>query len=110
MRTKFFLIGILTVVLFGCGVKFSNSYFFNDEVVRKEFEKVFKKVKVLEVKESEVDGVWEVWYERDGGVDVIYYYPKKRYLIFGEIWDVNGTSLTGEKRVEKELKLLGGQK
>ncbi len=89
-----FLIGFLS----GCsGVKV--------DVVKSEFEGIFRNTKVFAVKESEVKGLYEIYVGSDSegskeNVNVIYYYPSGKVLIFGEIWSLNGTSLTGERRVE----------
>lgn len=66
--------------------------------VKKDLESIFKKTKILKVRESEIKGLWEVYVGSKDNVNVIYYYPEKKLLLFGEIWDINGKNLTGEKR------------
>jgi len=93
-------VGLLTAALFSLFL-FSCAGVYSPAAVKKEITSTFKALNVTEVKESEIPGVYEVYYT---GVypGIIYYYPPKKLLIFGEIWDVNGTSLTGMK-LEKYL-------
>lgn len=74
---------------------------FDPETIKSDFQLIFKKTRVVEVKPSEIPGIYEIYYEGDHP-GIIYYYPDKKILIFGEFWSINGTSFTGEK-LEKLL-------
>lgn len=99
MKLKF-LLCLIFITLILCQVTsfaFAQSKDRFAEVLR-EFTNIFKNTKVEHISESEIPGVYEIYIpKKDGGVQIIYYYPDKKLLIFGEIWSVNGTSLTGEK-------------
>jgi len=83
-----------TVCLVSC-----STYQYNTSQVKEEIQSIFKNTRIDEVKPSEIPGVYEVYYT---GMypGIVYYYPAKKIIIFGEFWSVNGTSLSGEKLVK----------
>jgi len=89
---------LVSLLLFSCAGVYSPA------TVKKEITSTFKALNVAEVKESEIPGIYEIYYTGTYP-GIIYYYPPKKLLIFGEIWDVNGTSLTGLKLENYLLKL-----
>jgi len=101
MRKRGFL--ILTGLLFlsGCAVR----PVMPPEEVKNQIQGVFKNLKVVEVKPSEVPCLYEVYYNGTNP-GIFYFYPEKKLIVFGEIWNVNGTSITGEKRIEFLEKML----
>ena len=50
--------------------------------------------KVNRVVKGPIPGLCEIW----SGTNVIYYYPERKLLFFGEIWDTQGHSLTQESK------------
>jgi len=54
----------------------------------------FPNFRVDRVFKGPIPGMCEIW----AGTNVIYYYPKKKLLFFGEIWDTEGHSLTQKSR------------
>lgn len=77
--------------------------------VKKEVQEIFKNTKIVDVKMSEIEGVYEIYYEGEYP-GIFYYYPKKKLIIFGEIFSTSGVSLTGEKVVNyfsKKIKKEG---
>lgn len=105
-----FLFSVYLLFLFticSCsGVYTSSTY--DISKIKEEFTSIFKNTKVVEVKESEIPGVYEIYCEGTLN-NIIYYYPEKKILILGEFWSINGTSITGEKsmiffeKLSKEL-------
>jgi len=56
--------------------------------------KIYPQMSVNSIKESEIPGLYEV----TAGSNIIYFYPEKNYLLFGEIMTKEGKNLTAEKR------------
>ena len=50
---------------------------------------------VDEVRESPIQGIYEIATPRG----IFYFHPEKELMIFGEIWDPTGKSLTAERRL-----------
>ncbi len=48
------------------------------------------------IRNTDVDGLYEI----TAGNNILYYYPTKDYLVFGEIWNKAGKSLTAARREE----------
>lgn len=66
----------------------------NIQAVKEKFQKVFSRMKNIdEIRESDIKGLYEIV----SAGRILYYYPEKNYLIFGEIWTSEGKSLTAEK-------------
>ncbi len=57
---------------------------------------------VDEVRESPIQGIYEIATPRG----IFYFHPEKELMIFGEIWDSTGKSLTAERRAEISVKKL----
>lgn len=73
------------------------------EMVAERFSKIFRNSKVLGAKETEIDGLYAIFLLGKGDeIKVVYFYPEKGLLFLGEIWTINGTSLTGEQILEFE--------
>ena len=66
----------------------------NMQAIKEKFQKVFPRMSNIdEIIESDIKGLYEIVTTGK----IIYYYPEKNYLIFGEIWTSEGKSLTAEK-------------
>lgn len=79
------------------------SYAADIENVKEQLLKKFPRTqRIDEIKESPIKGLYEITTPQ-----MIYYYcPEKELLIFGEIWDSTGRSLTAERRAEAMAKKL----
>lgn len=96
LRKFFGFVISYSFVLFSCANKDLN-------LVYEKFTTTFPNTKVLYVDESPLKNVYEVYVETSRGrPTIVYYVPEQELIIFGEVWTVNGTSLT-EKRVERFL-------
>ena len=62
--------------------------------VRQALVKTFPGIKAGEISGSEIPGLYEV----EAGSNVIYFYPEKGLLVFGEIWTRDGRNITADKR------------
>jgi thiol:disulfide interchange protein DsbC len=60
------------------------------------FAKAYPRIQYRSITKTDIDGFYEV----TAGNNILYYYPKKNYIIFGEIWNRQGKSLTAERRKE----------
>ena len=79
------------------------SYAADVEKVKEQFLKKFPRTQNIdEIKESPIKGVYEIVTPQT----IYYYYSEKDLMIFGEIWDSTGKSLTAEKRAEITAKKL----
>lgn len=79
------------------------------EKVALELKETFSKTEIVRVSESEIPGVYEVYY-RGIYPGIFYYYPPRKIVIFGEFWSVNGTSITGERLMSFVEKILNEKK
>lgn len=71
--------------------------------VRAKAAKDFPRLKITGVRTTQIPGL----YELETGPNLIYYYPDKGLVVFGEIWSKEGRSLTGERRQEITAKKAG---
>jgi len=76
------------------------------KVVNHEFElikEVVPNTKIMKYKKSMIDGFYNVYFENG---QIIYVNPYKKMILFGEIWNSSGFSLTNADREkwQKELK------
>lgn len=62
--------------------------------IMKELNETFKNTPVSDVRESPIDGLYEV----HTGTNVIYFHPESKLLVFGEIYTRDGVSLTAQSR------------
>jgi len=60
------------------------------------FARAYPKIQYKSISKTDIEGLYEV----TAGSNLLYYYPKKNYIFFGEIWNRQGKSLTAEKRKE----------
>ena len=66
----------------------------NIQAIKEKFQKVFPRMSNIdEIRESDIKGLYEIV----SAGRILYFYPEKNYLIFGEIWTSEGKSLTAEK-------------
>jgi thiol:disulfide interchange protein DsbC len=72
------------------------------EAAQDKLKATFSKIHVVDFKESPIDNVYEV----NMGNGVIYYYPEKELLLFGEMFDKSGMNLTQASLQENALKLM----
>lgn len=94
---------VLTMLL---TVFFVYSYVYADiELARDRISKLFPNFKPVEIKETPIAGLYELMSENG---DVIYAYPTEDsgYLFFGELWTMQGKSLTQESREQFAIKAL----
>jgi len=71
--------------------------------IREHFLRKFPRTQgVDEVRESPIQGIYEIATPRG----IFYFHPEKELMIFGEIWDSTGKSLTAERREEMIAKKL----
>ena len=92
-KIKKTLISFLGIFLIGQSVCLASSESSLIEKCR-EIKGIFPNLKVSEIREAPIPDMCEVWV----GTNVIYYHPKTKLIIFGEIWTVEGKSLTQEAR------------
>lgn len=71
--------------------------------VRAKAIKDFPHLEITGVRKTPIPGL----YELETGPNLIYYYPDKGLVVFGEIWNRQGKSLTGERRQEITAKKAG---
>ena len=64
--------------------------------VRQMLAKSFPGIKVGEIRGSDIPGLYEV----EAGSNIIYFYPEKGLLVFGEMWTKDGRNITAEKRTQ----------
>jgi len=64
--------------------------------VRQALTKTFPGIKVGEIRSSDIPGLYEI----EAGSNIIYFYPEKGLLVFGEIWTKDGRNVTAEKRTQ----------
>ena len=64
--------------------------------VRQALTKTFPGIKVGEIRSSDIPGLYEI----EAGSNIIYFYPEKGLLVFGEIWTKDGRNITAEKRAQ----------
>ena len=64
--------------------------------------KAFPNLPFETVEQTDIKGLYEV----ASGMNLFYYYPEKGYLLFGEIFNTAGKSLTGERKGELAAKLV----
>ena len=64
--------------------------------VRQVLAKTFPGIKAGEIRGSDIPGLYEV----EAGSNIIYFYPEKGLLVFGEIWTKDGRNVTAEKRAQ----------
>jgi thiol:disulfide interchange protein DsbC len=72
------------------------------EAIRQDLQKMFPRFSISEINETPIPGIYEIV----GETGQIIYYSPKGYLIFGEIWTTNGTSITAERRIAIQEKIL----
>lgn len=84
---------VLTSCTTGTGIRVS------EREVMQDFQNIFRNTKIVEVKESEIPGLYEVYYVGENS-GMVYYYPSRRILIFGEMVYSNGTFITAEKLMQ----------
>jgi len=80
--------------------------------VKELLSKTFPKLQVTGVNKTDVTGLYEI----EVGSNVVYFYPDKSLMIFGEIWTKEGNSLTAQSRARiatskvKDIPLAKGLK
>ena len=100
MNKKRLLISIILMILF---VSLSScASLFTHRAPEESLKKAFPKVTYSSIEESEIKGLYEV----TAGNNIIYYYPEKDYLFFGEIWSSNGVNITSQKRLSLITKTI----
>jgi len=67
------------------------------EIEKSLVQAVIPNTKISKVKHTPIDGLYEAYLENG---NLIYVYPYKRLIVFGEIWTNTGRSLTNESRMK----------
>ena len=62
--------------------------------VREALKKEFPKLQAVSITESPIKGLYEI----EVGPNIIYFYPEKDLLLFGEIWTKDGQNITAGKK------------
>jgi thiol:disulfide interchange protein DsbC len=75
----------------------------NETEVRQILSKTYPNIKVGEINRSDIPGLYEV----EIGPNVVYFYPEKNLIVFGEIWTKEGKSLTAAVRERLAAKRVG---
>ena len=70
--------------------------------VREALSKAYLNLRYGEINDTEIKGLYEV----EVGSNVIYFYPEKTLMVFGEIWTTEGKSLTTERKNQFAAKKL----
>ena len=97
-------IACLFILVF-CG---SAAFALDYPAVESALKKTFPQIRgAFALKESPIKGLYEITL----GNDIVYFYPQANdtadgYLIFGEIWNKDGQSLTGKRREENMASML----
>jgi len=63
--------------------------------IREALTKTYPQLHVGEIRETPISGLYEI----ETGPNVLYYYPDKELILFGELWTKEGRSLTAERKV-----------
>ena len=71
--------------------------------VRQVLSKTYPNIKVGEIRSSDIPGL----YEAEIGPNIVYFYPDKGLIVFGEIWTKDGKSLTTARREQLAAKKAG---
>ncbi len=58
--------------------------------------KTYPGIKAGEIRSSDIPGLYEI----EAGPNIIYFYPEKGLLVFGEIWTKDGRNVTAEKKAQ----------
>jgi thiol:disulfide interchange protein DsbC len=69
-----------------------------DEAIKRDF----PKLKYRSIEKTDIDGLYEV----NTGERILYFYPKRGYVLIGEIFTKDGRNLTRESIEEEKYKLL----
>jgi len=67
------------------------------EIEKSLVQAVIPNTKIAKIKHTPIDGLYEAYLENG---NLIYVYPYKRLVVFGEIWTNTGRSLTNESRMK----------
>jgi len=95
------LVFVVTVVITAVciGTLYAQS---NMQDIAAKIKRTYPQFQVGEIRNTPIDGLYEV----EAGTNIIYYYQKNDMVIFGEIWNKNGQSLTQERRNEMNAKMI----
>jgi len=72
----------------------------DEDAIRQALTKSYPNLHVGEIRLSAIPGL----YELEVGADILYFFPEKELVVFGEIWTKEGKSLTAERREELAAK------
>ena len=89
--------------LFVTALVASSSLAGDDEAIRQAVTKSYPNLNVGEIRATAIPGL----YELEIGADLLYFFPEKELVVFGEIWTKEGKSLTAERREQLAAKRLG---
>ena len=72
------------------------------QTIKDKLQTTFKQLKVQDFRESPIAGIYEIVTTNQ----VMYYYPEKSYMIFGQIYSEDGRSLTEESKSRIQVKKI----
>ena len=75
----------------------------NETEVRQTLSKTYPNIRVGDIRNSDIPGLYEV----EIGPNLVYFYPDKGLMVFGEIWTKEGKSLTAARREQLAAKRMG---
>jgi len=103
-KTVLSLLSVCTILsLIALSVIISHASSPSQQDIRERFARKFPGTRnIEEIRESPVKGMYEIVTH----AGIIYYCPDGDYMIFGEIWDSTGKSLTAERRSEVTSKKM----
>ncbi len=97
------LMSFVTSVIMAAVLASSSFAADNETEVRQILSKTYPNIKVGEINRSDIPGLYEV----EIGPNVVYFYPDKNLIVFGEIWTKEGKSLTAVGRERLAAKKVG---
>ena len=74
------------------------------EQAQEELKATFSNLEIVNLGESPIEGLFEV----NLGSQIIYFHPKSKLLVFGEIFNSEGESLTAKAMQKQAMTTLGG--
>lgn len=74
--------------------------------VRVALAKLYPNLEVRAINDTPIAGLYEVYTTSSANNNIIYFYPERELLVFGEIYTKEGTSLTREAKSRHEASLL----
>lgn len=94
---------LIQFLLEGCTFLSGKNIVISNEKVLSDVSKIFKNTRFYKAEFLGELKLWKLYYIGEKGEPrLVYYDPIRHYLFFGELWSINGTSLTGEDIAREE--------